>query len=169
MSEPIAVNSYTLTKDLFHEGMKCVSKENYGKFAKKVVLVVLAAWLVMAVLTVVLGQGYSLLLGESVVTAFVIVWVTVYLPWDKRRRGWKRMEEQYGADMERTTEFYADSFTVHAAGREITVPYAEVEEQLEGERLRVLLTENGTGIMLKKDSFTSGSWDEVLLLLKNIK
>ncbi len=169
MNEPIAVITYTMTEDLFCEGMKCVSKENYGKFAKKVVLVVLAAWLVMAVLTVALGQGYSLLLGESVVTALVIVWVTVYLPWDKRRRGWKRMEEQYGADMERTTAFYPDRLTVHAAGREITVPYAEIEKRLEGERLYVLLAESGTGVLLKKDAFTTGSWDEVLPLLKNIK
>ena len=167
MNESIAENRYTLTKALFDEGMKRVSKENYAGFAKKVTWIVLAAWLIMAVLTVVLGQGYSLLLIESVVTAAVLLWINLYLPWDKRRRAWKTLSEQVGETSERTIRFTESGFTIETESRELSADYAEVQSVLETDRLYILLLENGTGILVDKQGFTVGHWADIVQLLQS--
>lgn len=161
MNEPIAENRYTLTKELFDEGMKRVSKENYAGFAKKITLIVLIAWLLMTILTIALGQGYSLLLLETVISAAVLLWVNLYLPWDKRRRAWKTLSGQIGETSERTIRFDETGFTIRTESRELTAEYSNVKSVLETDRLYILLLESGTGIMADKQGFTKGKWSDL--------
>lgn len=157
MTEPIAVNRFTLTKELFYEGMRRVSKENYDGFAKKIVLVIAGLWVAFAAVTLIWKQSMSFLLLETAVSALVSAWVLFYLPWDKRRRAYKAIVARCGDDMERTTTFYEDHLTVYAADKDVTVAYETVEKLLKTEHLLILLTEDNTGILIDRNGFCAGS------------
>lgn len=169
MNEPLAENRYTLTKDLFFEGMKRVSKENYAKFARNITLVVIGAWILMAVLTFALGQGLSPLLVELLITAAVLLWIDLYLPWDKRRRAWKKLSDENGEVSQRSIRFDEGSLTIRTELRELTIPYTDVKTTLESGNLYILLTESGTGIMIGKQGFIRGSWPEIASCFPEMK
>jgi hypothetical protein len=84
------------------------------------------------------------------------------MPRHKARAAWKKLEARYGADMERTTRFYADHLTVCAAEREVTVAYEEIVQKLTSEHLLILVSTDKTGVLVKRDSFITGSEGEVL-------
>lgn len=169
MNELIAENRYTLTKELFYEGMKRVSKENYAPFAKKAVICIAVAWLIMAAVTLILKQSPIYIAVEAVVLLFAALWVTVYMPWHKRRKAYKKLEEQYGSFMERTASFYNEELTVNAAGREVTVRYEDIVKIFTTERLIILLTEEKTGIMIEKSGFTAGKASDIYGLIDRSK
>lgn len=163
--EPIAENRYTLTKALFSEGMGRVIGENYGKTAKRGVLALLGAWLLMAALTLILKQNPAWLAVEALVLALAALWITVYVPRAKTGAAWKKLKALYGNELERTTRFYQDRLTVEAAGREVTVAYADLARSLTTDRLWILISHDKTGILVKRDSFLRGSVEELEPLL----
>ncbi len=169
MNEPIAVNRYVLTKLLFFEGMKSVQEKLDAGFTKKVLLVLGGLWVAMVIVTVALGQGLSIMTFETLLTAAVMAWVALYLPWDKRRRAYKKLIEQNGEDAERTTEFFEDHLTVHTAEREVAVQYEAVRSVLTTEHLIVILTEDNTGILIDKQGFIKGTEEDLLPLLSHIE
>lgn len=163
MMEPtIAENRYTLTKSLFYEGMSRVMQQSYGKTANRAVLGLLAAWIVLAAATVILKQSPVYIAVEAVVLSLAALWIKVYMPRHKARTAWKKLEAAYGTDMERTTRFYEDRLTVHAAEREVTVAYEEIVRKLSSDHLLILISTDKTGILVKRDAFTKGSEEEVL-------
>lgn len=163
MMEPtIAENRYTLTKSLFYEGMGRVMRQSYGKTSNRAVLGLLAAWIVLAAATIIMKQSPVYIAVEAVVLSLAALWIKAYMPWHKARSAWKKLEAAYGTDMERTTRFYEDRLTVHAAGREVTVAYEEIVRKLRSEHLLILVSADKTGILVKRDAFTKGSEEEVL-------
>ena len=157
MKECIAENRYTLTKELFDEGMKRVSQGKDAPLIRKTVLWISAAWLVMTAAAVILNQNLLFILFETLMIVLIILWLTIFLPGRKRRTVYRRLEEQYGSEMERTTRIYTDEIIVNAAGREIRFPNNDIEKILETGRLLILLTSGSTGILLAKDGFIRGS------------
>ncbi len=161
MSRIVAENRFTLTKELFYEGAKRVSKENYAPFAKKAMLWIAAAWAVMAFVTLLLRQSPLYIAFEAVVLGLVCLWLAVYMPWHKRRRAYNKLTEQYGEDMERTAVFYENALRVNVSGRELEFEYGSIVKILSSERMLILLTSGSKAIMAAKNGFTVGSESDI--------
>lgn len=169
MMEILAENRFTITKPLCYEGMLRISAEGYGKFAKKAVMVLAAAWLILTAVT--LWRGYSLgyMVIEFIVLCMVSLWICVFVPRNKAGRAFKVLTSKYGDDLERTTRFYEDRLTAETAECQTEVLYSDIKQILYSKRLLILVTESNSGILLKLDSFTSGSDFTVQNLLKNLE
>ncbi len=165
MSEPIAVNHYTLTKALFYEGNKRVSKETYSRFALRMVLIMAGAWILVAVVTLLTNPSIVFLAVEALVLVLASLWVAVYTPWNKRRKAYRQFVELYGEDAERTTVFYADRLVVNPEGREITVAYADIGKTLTTEHLLIFITAANKGILVSRDGFVSGTEKEIVFAI----
>ena len=165
MTEPIAVNRFTLTKELFYEGNRRTSKETYSRFALRMVLIMTGAWIAIAVVTLLTRPSIVFLAVEALVLVLASLWVAVYTPWRKRKKAYNAFLELYGEDPERTTVFYADRLVVNPEGREITVPYAEIAKTLTTERLLIFITNANKGVLVSRDGFLKGSEAELLSLI----
>lgn len=162
MTEPIAINRYSLTKELFYEGNKRTLKETYGHFALRMVLIMIGAWVIVAAITLLTKPSVVFLAVEALVLILASLWVAVYTPWNKRRKAYRQFLELYGEDAERTTVFYRDRLIVNPEGRELTFPYSDIAKTLTTDRLLIFVTSANKGILVKRDSFTKGSENEVL-------
>ena len=158
----LAENRFTLTKELFYESMRRVLAESYGKFAKKAVAVLAAAWLLLVAFTLWQGHGIGSCVLEFFILGLVSLYITVYVPRSRAKRAFKNLENRDGENMERCTRFYSDELTAGSAGREKTLSYSEIKQVLHSRNLLILIAEDGTGIMLKKDSYTRGTEAAVL-------
>ena len=165
MTDPIALNRFTLTKELFYEGNKRTSKETYSRFALRMVLIMTGAWIVIAVVTLLTRPSIVFLAVEAFVLILASMWVAVYTPWRKRKRAYNAFLELYGEDPERTTVFYENRLVVNPEGREITVPYAEIAKTLTSDRLLIFITNANKGILVSREGFVKGSEMELLSLL----
>ena len=162
MNEPIAVNQFTLTKELFYEGNKRTSKETYSHFALRMVLIMTGAWIVIAAITLFTKPSIVFLVVEALVLILASLWVAVYTPWRKRKKAYNAFLELYGEDPERTTVFFADRLVVNPEGRKITVAYSDITKMLNTDRLLIFITSANKGILVKRDGFTTGSEETVL-------
>ncbi len=154
--EILAENRFTITKRLFYEGMLRVSGESYGKFAKKAVAFLILAWVILGAVTLWLRQSLGYVGAESVVVLLACLWITVYMPRNKAKRAFQALQSRSG-DLERVTRFYRDHLEVEAAGVQTPVDYGEITQILRTKRLLILLTADNTGVLLKLDSFCTGS------------
>lgn len=166
MTEPAAVNRFILTKELFYEGAKRTSKETYSRFALRMVLIMMGAWAIVAGVVWVMRPSVVFLLTETSVLILASLWVAVYTPWRKRKKAYRAFVELYGEDVERTTVFYEDRLIVNPEGRDIAVPYSEVSEVLNSERLLICVTSANKGILVKRDGFVKGNEESVLSLIE---
>ena len=167
--EVLAENSFTITKKLSYEGLLRISAEDYGKFAKKAVLFLAAAWLVLAIFTLWQGQGIGYIVIEFVILCLVSLWISVYVPRNKAKRAFKALEARYGSDLQRTIRFYEDRLEVTTPETQKTVPYSEITQVLHSKNLLILVTEDRSGILVALDSFTLGSDDTVQDLIRDAK
>lgn len=156
MSQPIAINCYTLAKDLFYEGMREISRESYGKTARRAVLFLTIAWLALAVVTLLLRQNPVYIAFEFLILFIIALWLTVFFPRYKAKRAWNQMESKYGIEMERTITVFEDRLEISAAGTLTIVQLKDVSRQVETERLFVLITEERVGVIFVKDAFETG-------------
>lgn len=167
MTESVAINRYTLTKELFYEGNKRTSRETYSRFALRMVLIMVAAWVIIAVITLLTKPSVVFLAVEALVLILASLWVAVYTPWNKRRKAYRAFLELYGEDAERTTMFYSDRLIVNPEGREITVMYSDIAKTLSSDHLLIFITSANKGILVKRDGFLKGSEIDILKLLEN--
>ena len=167
--EVLAENCFTITKPLCYEGMQRISAGGYGKFARKAVLFLIAAWLILTVVTLWQGQSLGYIMIEFIVLCMVSLWICVYVPRNKARRAFKALESKYGDDLKRSTCFYENRLVVKTAESQKEVLYSEIAQVLYSPRLLILVTEDNSGILLKLDSFTCGSETTVQNLIKNQK
>ena len=165
MTEPIAVNTFILTKELFYEGSKRTGKETYSRFAMRMVLIMVAVWIVISAVTLLMHSGAAFIITETLVLILAALWVAVYTPWNKRRKAYNAFLLQYGENAERTVEFYADRLTVDPEGRGFTVPYSAVAKTLTTENLLIVITLENKGVLVRRGAFTKGSEAEVLGLI----
>lgn len=163
----LAENRFTITKSLFIEGMLRVSTESYGKLAKKAVLLLAAAWLVLTAVTLWNSQSLGYVVIEFLVLCLAALWISVFMPRNKANRAFKLLEDKCGGDLERVTRFYEERLEVEALGSQTVVFYSEIKQILRSKHLMVLVSENKKGIMLKLDSFTCGTAAAVQELINN--
>lgn len=165
MNEPVAINQFTLTKELFYEGNKRTSKETYSRFALRMVLIMTGAWVVIAVVTLLTRPSIVFLAVEALVLILASLWVAVYTPWRKRKKAYNAFLELYGEDPERTTAFYEDRLVVNPEGREVTVPYADLAKTLTTDRLLVFITNANKGVLVSRNGFIKGSETDLISLI----
>lgn len=165
----LAENRFTITKKLFFEGMLRVSAENYGKFAKKAVAFLGLAWLALAVVTLCLRQSLGYVGIELVVLCLAALWIIVFMPRYKAKKAFHTLKDRCDNNLERITRFYQDRLEVEAAGCQTVVLYSEIRQILRTKHLLVLVTEDGTGILLTLDGFTCGGEAAVLEGIRNAR
>ena len=165
MMELLAENRFTITKELFYEGMLRVIKESYNPFRKKVLLALAAAWAVLAAFTLFKRGSLSYAVVEFVVVAFIGVWLSVFVPRNKARRAWAAMEAR-GGDLERVTRFYPDYLEADNGIEEITVFYEDIRQILQTEHLLIFLNMERVGILAARDGFVSGDAAAVQALIE---
>ena len=164
--EPLAENRFTITKELFYEGMLRVVKESYDPFRKKIILVLAAAWAILAAVTLIGSGSLSYAVMELVVVVFIGVWLSVFVPRNKARRAWAALEARSGADLERITRFYPSYLEADNGMEEITVFYEDIRQILKSEHLLVLLSVEKVGVLVARDGFVSGSVADVQTLIE---
>ena len=164
--ELLAENRFTITKELFYEGMLRVVKESYGPFIKKIMLVLAAAWAVLAVFTLMGSGSLSYAVVELVVIVLIGVWLSVFVPRNKARRAWAALENRCGADLDRVTRFYPSYLEADNGIEEITVFYEDIRQILQSEHLLVLLSAEKKGILVLRDGFVSGDTAAVQELIE---
>ena len=163
--EPLAENRFAITKELFYEGMLRVIKESYDPFIKKVMLVLAAAWAVLAAFTVFMRGSLSYAVVELAVVVLIGVWLSVFVPRNKARRAWAALENR-GGDMERVTLFYPGYLEAGNGVEEVTVFYEDIRQILQTEHLLVVLSVEKVGVLVERDGFVSGDTATVQALIE---
>ena len=164
--ELLAENRFTITKSLFYEGMLRVAKENFGPFAKKILLILAVLWAILAAVTLVFSGTPIYALVELIVVILVGVWLCVFVPRNKARRAWTVLESRCGADLERVTRFYPGYLEIDSGGEETTVLYEDVRQILLSKRLLVLTCADRVGVLIALDGFASGDAASVQTLIE---
>ncbi len=158
---------YTLTKDLFYEGMLRVLRKRDGVFTRRVILVLLAAWTLISVFSLHSGGSVFLVGSEFVVVMLVILWILVYIPRHKASSGFKDLRNRCGDDLDRTVIFYSDHLEVLSSGTSLSVGYDEIADIITSRNLLILIPESGPSVAVTHDGYTLGSEESVLDNLSN--
>lgn len=169
MNEILAENRFMLNKDLFTEGMRRVWAENSGKSTKKLLAVLALVWLALSAYTLIRGGSLGFPVIELFVLSLTAFWATVWLPRSGARRAYRALEASGRADTERIVRFYADRLEAEANGQLTGIAYADIVQILTTPRLLILLAEDKTGILLRRDSFVLGTEEQVLTLIQKEK
>lgn len=165
--ELLAENRFTITKSLFYEGMLRVSRESLGPFVKKVLLVLAVLWTIMAAVTLFYSGSPVYLLVELIVVVLIGVWLCVFVPRNKARRGWAALENRCGTDLDRVTRFYPGYLEIDSGGEETTVFYEDVRQILLSENLLVLICADKVGVLIARDGFVSGDAAAVQTMIED--
>lgn len=162
----IAENKFTVTEELFREGMKRLIGLDYGPALKKILIFLVAVW--AAVGAYILWRGGHLIpvLIETVALALVVLYLSVLLPRSRIKKGWKAMRERSDGEMERVTRFYEDRMEVLTTVDPLIVNYEDVTRTLETEHLMIIQNTGKLGVMIALDSFTLGTKEDVLRLIQ---
>lgn len=166
MMEILAENRFQLTKPLFFEGMARISKDTYGKWAKKFTLILLLVWAASAALLLCIGgtliQGMIYLVPMSA----ICLWMNFLIPRSRAKKAWAALVSRCGENPERITRFYADHLQIESSGAEKSFAYSDITEIKETTHLLVLIYGEKQGIILAKDGFSIGDSERVLALVQ---
>ena len=166
--EPLAENRFTVTKDLFYEGMLRVINENFAPFAKKCVAVLVVAWVVLAAFSLITSGNPGFAVIEGIVLLCVCFWLCVYVPRNRAKRSWKAMSASADGELTRTVKFFPTWMEVESQdGEETSLLYSEISKILETKNLLVITGPDKLGIMVARDGFTTGSLDEVMSFIRD--
>ena len=162
--EKIAENQFTITKPLFMEGMLRISKDGYGKSARKAMLLVLGLWTAFFIYTLAVKGDLVICLGFLILLCVAGLWLCVGMPRSNAKRLWKSLEGKYGCNLQRTTSFYPDYFEILGDGVERQITYEEVLQIKQSRRLLILVCEDKTGVLLALNGFGQGNVNDVKAL-----
>ncbi len=162
MNKLLAESCFTLTKELFDEGMRQVIRAGSGLSRMLLAIGLAMVWLVLLICSLVLGEGLAIAGMELLVVVLAAVWALVWVPSRKARRAWQALETKGAAETERITRFFEDFFEVDVSGQLTRISYDELKNILTTKNLLIFLTNRGTGVMVKRDSFILGSESDVL-------
>lgn len=165
--EMLAENSFSLTEELFREGMGCLSRNSYGKTATKWTLILLLIWAVISAVLLFLGGPVSQTLVYLAAILFLCYWLNVAAPRKHAKKAWDALLSRSGEDPRRITRFYPDHLEVDAGGTVKTVPYGDVLQIRETKNLIMLICADKTGIMVAKKGFTLGNYEEITALIRS--
>lgn len=165
--QTVAENRFTVTKELFQEGMKGIIKLEYTPTVKKLVVVLAAAWLALTAFTLWRGGHVVTLIIELVAMSAACLYVAVLIPRSRIKKGWKALLERSGDSMERVTRFYEDRMEVESGASEpLIINYEDVTRTFETAHLLILQNTEKLGVMAALDGFTKGGRDDVLALVR---
>ena len=167
--EKLAENQFTITKSLFMEGMLRISRDGYGRSARKAMLFVLALWGVFFLYTIAAAGDMVQAFGFLAIVSAAGLWLCVGIPRANARRAWRALEGKYGCDLRRTTSFYPEHLEIRGEGVDTDIRYEDIREIKRSRRLLILLCEDKTGVLVALDGFTTGNANEVNALLRSAK
>ena len=148
--ELIAENKFTVTEELFREGM----------------IVLAVAWVFLAGFTVLRGGSPVATIIETVAMVLACLYVSVGIPRSRIKKAWKDICERSGDEMERVTRFYEDRMEVLTNVDPLIVNYEDVTRTLETEHLLIIQNTGKLGVMTLLDGFTVGAKEDVLKLIE---
>ena len=159
---PLIENQITLTKDLFYEGIKATENASFKKILRVLCIVIAVLFVGISVWTLLTGGSIVFLIGEFFFLGALLVWLAFIYPGSRRRNVYKAMCRGCSDAPKRTIQFFPNHFTViTSTGNRRDFDYKEIEAVKETARLYLLVESSGTGILLAKDGFTRGSWEEL--------
>lgn len=166
MTEPFAQCSFELDKKLFYSGNKLVNSDIMGKTLRKMTAALILLWLGISAYTLLTGGGIVYALSElGVVIAFELL-IAVWIPRRRAKSAWKAMEMSGKADALRSMNFYGDRLEIECQGEVTEIDYGDVSKVLRGDKLTVLITNSKKAIIIKEDSFITGSCEELPAKIK---
>lgn len=163
--EILAENRYVMTKSLFLEGLNCMSRDSYGKTAKKCTIGLLLLWVVMSGLLLAIGGTVGQALVYLAAIGFICLWLNVLAPRKQANKRWDALLSRCGEDSERSTCFYEDHLEIITDGFQKTIPYSDIVKIMQTKQLYVLVCKDKMGVMVTKDGFVTGSAGEVTALI----
>jgi hypothetical protein len=167
-TELIAENHITISQDLFNEGMLAAQSASYKKALQRMVVVIAVLFVAVAGYLWYTGLPLIFLLGECIFVGAILFWLAVMLPRTRRRSKYKIMSQNKTIVPKRTILFYPDHLTaVTNNGKEISVAYCDVVNYLETEHLWIINCIDNRGILLHKEGFTQGNFEDVKALLES--
>lgn len=167
--EPIAQNSFAITKALFFEGMRRVSREGYGKFAIKALLALAMLWIVLLIITLASGGDVLHTFGYLAILALIGVWICLVMPHSNAKRAFAKLQAQSNGHLQRTTCFFDDYLQITAENTVTTISYSQVTRILTSKHLLILTCEDKRGILLLLNGFSVGDARIVRLLIEEAK
>lgn len=164
--QTVAENRFTVTEELFREGMERIMKTEYAPAVKKLLAVVIGTWLLLVGFTIWKGGSLVVTGIELLAVVVICVYMAVIVPRGRIKRGWKSMCQRSGGVMERVTRFYEDRMEIESGGAgALIVNYEDVTEVLETKHLLIFRSANKPGVMTALDGFTKGARDDVIALV----
>lgn len=151
-----AENRFTVTKELFFEGMLRVSRDSYGKFSAKCMLLFTAVWVALLIFTLSSGGNMGSVYFSFGVLVLIGFWICVFAPRNHAKKAWKAQQKKYGDSMKRITRFYDDRLEISGDCAEKTVTYDDIKEIKQSKNLIMLICYDKMGIMLSQNGFTKG-------------
>jgi hypothetical protein len=147
------------------EGLQGISRESYGKTAKKCSLLLLLMWVVLSAVLLLIGGTLFQAFVYLAAILFFCLWLNVLAPRKNARKSWDALVCRCGEDSERITRFYEDHLEIDAGGSIKTIPYGDIAEIKQTKQLYLLVCKDKVGVMLTKDGFVSGSAEDVTALI----
>ncbi len=160
-----AENDFTVTEELFREGMGQLQKDEYYPAMRKMLIAMAVILVVLAAVTVRFGGRLFAIGIEALVVSLVCVWMAFISPKRRMNAAWEAFCKQ--ADLSRNTRFYEDRLEVTQGS--LIVNYENVLRVSETENMILLISDEGAAVMVAKNGFTVGDWDTVKGLLDEWK
>ena len=152
-------NQYKITKDL----MKTWAKEYHLHGAANVILFII--WCVLGIIGIA-GLIFSITLHSVAIyiyalltiIAFFKLFLARFFAWSKR---YKLYSNTYGvSEWIRTTEFLDDEIILTDHTSVSKLKYSNIEKIKEKNNVVMIFMNNNLALMLDKDAFVEGSWEE---------
>lgn len=161
-----AENKYTITEELYREGMNRIMENEYMPAAKKLLIALGVIWVILAYVTLRFGGGLLLVIIEFAAAVFAGFWMMAVSPKKRVTSAWAATRR--AADgLDRHAMFYEDRMEVEPG--DLIVNYENVQKTLETEHLLILISDEGVGVMLVRDAYTLGGQETVMALLEEWK
>lgn len=163
-----AENVFTVTEDVFKEGMRRIIRDEYGPMATKALAFLVVVWVLMTVFTFYMNGNIVLAVMEFVVIAAIAAWMELAVPHRRAKKGWEAAKRRSGEGMTRRTLFYEDRLEVEAGAVDtLVVNYEDVRKTLTTKNLLIIINCDKVGVMVALDGFKLGDKDTVLKLIKD--
>ena len=166
--EILAENRFSLTEKLFLEGMGCLSRNSYGKTARKYTLILLLIWVILSALLLFLGGTVAQALVYLAAILFLCYWLNVAAPRKHAKKSWDALISRSGDDPQRITRFYPDHLEVDAGDTVKTISYGDILQVRETKNLIMLICADKMGVMVAKNGFTIGNYEEITALIRSV-
>ncbi len=159
MQDPQVENKFKVTRRLYYEGMKAIS--DYKQTVTRIGIMLFALWLAFAVFTISEENGILFVLAELLIAAVLFGLVLLFYSKGRWNKAYRSMLTKNGGEIPvRTTKFYEDYFVIVTESGELKLMYDSVKKIYETENLIILFCQDKRGVMLAKDGFVKGTWED---------